>query len=117
MEPSRLLPLLAMMDDPHRASASERTTWQSDAERSSEHKPSHWWRTLGIIALGGIVAVAVMGAGVLYWRESRNHESTDDAFIDGYMTQIAPRVAGPVVALEFSDNQHVNQGQTLVRLD
>jgi membrane fusion protein, multidrug efflux system len=116
MEPSRLLPLLAMMDDPYRAATSERTTWQSEAERHSEHEPSRWRRTLGI-GLGAIAAVAAIGAGVVYFLQSRHYESTDDAFVDGYMTQIAPRIAGPVVALEFSDNQHVTQGQTLVLID
>src|SRR5690242_21886531 len=116
MEPSRLPPLLAMIDDPYRAATSERTTWQSEAERHSEHEPSRWRRTLGI-GLGAIAAVAAIGAGVVYFLQSRHYESTDDAFVDGYMTQIAPRIAGPVVALEFSDNQHVSQGQTLVLID
>jgi membrane fusion protein (multidrug efflux system) len=116
MEPSRLLPLLADMDDAHHVLTSERSTWQSDAERHSEHGPSHWRRTLGI-ALATIIALAVISAGVAYWLQSRNYESTDDAFVDGYMTQISPRVAGPVVALKFSDNQHVTQGQTLVLID
>ena len=116
MEPSRLAPLLAIMDDPYRFSASERATWQSDAERQSERRRGHWRHALGI-SLAVVVALAVVAAGAVYWLQSRNYESTDDAFIDGYMTQIAPRVAGPVVTLEFSDNQHVTQGETLVLID
>jgi membrane fusion protein, multidrug efflux system len=103
------------MDDPQHI-ASEGTTRQSDAERPSEYEPSRWRRALGI-AIGAIVGLTAIGAGVVYWLQSRNYESTNDAFVDGYMMQMAPRVAGPVVALEFSDNQHVTRGQTLVLID
>ncbi|HEX4174065.1 MAG TPA: HlyD family secretion protein [Acetobacteraceae bacterium] len=116
VEPSRLLPLLATMDNPDVASRGERTTSKSDAERQSEPEPPHRRRPL-IYALAGIVALAVIGAGVAYWLQSRNYETTDDAFVDGYVTQIAPQVAGTVTALKFSDNEHVAQGQTLVLID
>jgi hypothetical protein len=49
--------------------------------------PGHWRRVLGI-ALGTVVVLAAIGGGAMYWLGSRNHESTDDAFVDGYTTQI-----------------------------
>jgi membrane fusion protein (multidrug efflux system) len=104
------------MDDPTAVSNRERTTWQSEAERQSEHGPRRWRRPLAF-ALGGIIALAVIGAGVAYWLQSRNYETTDDAFIDGYVTQVAPRVAGTVTALQFTDNEHVAKGQRLVLID
>jgi membrane fusion protein (multidrug efflux system) len=116
VEPSRLPPLLASMDDPNAVSNRERTTWQSEAERQSERGPRHWRRSLALV-LGAIVALAVIGAGVVYWLQSRNYETTDDAFIDGYVTQVAPRVAGTITALQFTDNEHVAKGQTLVQID
>jgi membrane fusion protein (multidrug efflux system) len=116
MEPSRLLPLLASWTTPLAFSQASAALGKVMPNGTSENRPPHWRRTLGI-ALGMIVALALTGAGVVYWLQSRNYESTDDAFVDDYMTQVAPRVAGPVVALEFSDNQHVYQGQTLVRID
>ncbi|MBV9331612.1 MAG: HlyD family secretion protein, partial [Alphaproteobacteria bacterium] len=42
---------------------------------------------------------------------------TDDAYVSGDVTAIAPHVAGFVSAVEVSDNQHVLKGQLLVRLD
>jgi len=59
----------------------------------------------------------LIGAGIAYWLHARHFESTDDAFIDGYVTQMASRVSGQVTDLKFADNQHVTAGQTLVGID
>ncbi len=104
------------MDDIYPVSARDRATWQSDAERQADRRPPRWRRTFGI-ALAAIVVVALLGAGTLYWLHARHFESTDDAFVDGYVTQMAPQVAGRVIALKFADNEHVNSGQTLVLID
>jgi membrane fusion protein (multidrug efflux system) len=116
VETSRVLPLLATMDNADVASHGERTTWHGDAEQHADHRPAGRRRPL-LFALGGIVAMGVIAAGVTYWLQSRNYVSTDDAFIDGYVTQIAPQVAGTVTALKFADNEHVVSGQTLLLID
>ncbi|MGD0104974.1 MAG: HlyD family secretion protein [Rhodopila sp.] len=79
-------------------------------------KPRSLKRILGF-TLGAIVLVAVLVAGTLYWLDARHFESTDDASVDAYMTQMAPRVAGQVTRLLFADNQHVSAGQTLMLID
>lgn len=104
------------MDDPYPVTTRDRATWQSDAERRSERQPTRWRRPLGIGG-GALVVVALIVAGTLYWLNTRHFESTDDAFVDGYVTQVAPQVAGRVVALKFSDNQHVSAGQILMLID
>jgi len=68
--------------------------------------------TVGVIVLGALIA-----GGTLYWLQARHFVSTDDASIDAYTTQMAPRVAGQVTRLLFTDNQHVDAGQTLVLID
>jgi membrane fusion protein (multidrug efflux system) len=64
-----------------------------------------------------VAALAIMGAGTAYWLHARHFATTDDAFVDGYVTQLAPQVAGRVIALLFTDNQHVQVGQKLVLID
>ncbi len=68
-----------------------------------------------------VIAAAVLGGlatvGVSYWQEARHFETTDDAQIDAYTTQVAPRVAGQVTRLLFADNQHVDAGQSLLEID
>ena len=90
-------------------------TWQSHAEHRSGG-PRRWRRPL-IIALIAIGAAIIVGAATVWWLNARHIESTDDAFVDGYVTQMAPQVAGRIAALKFVDNQHVSAGQVLVLID
>ena len=68
--------------------------------------------TIGIATL--IVLVLVI---FYYLRCIAPYEDTDDAFIDGYVTLISPRVAGPVTKLLITDNQEVQAGDVLVEID
>jgi membrane fusion protein, multidrug efflux system len=95
---------------------SSHVTWQSDAEHRSDRPPGRWRRPL-IIALIVVGAVIIVGAGTAWWLNARHFESTDDAFVDGYVTQMAPQVAGRIAKLKFVDNQHVSAGQVLVLID
>jgi membrane fusion protein, multidrug efflux system len=69
------------------------------------------------LAIGAVVLGALIVGGTLYWLDARHYQSTDDAFVDAYSTQMAPRVAGQVTKLLFADNQHVRTGDTLVLID
>ena len=46
-----------------------------------------------------------------------NTVSTDDAFVNGHYTFVAPRVAGQVNKVLVDDNQRVKKGDLLVQLD
>jgi membrane fusion protein (multidrug efflux system) len=68
--------------------------------------------------IGGVVLlVIVILVTIYYFRFIAPFESTDDAFIDGYVPLISPRVSGPVVQLLITDNQEVKAGQLLVQID
>lgn len=68
------------------------------------------------LILIALIVVAAVVFGVYYLR-NHGYESTDNAFIDGDIMQISPRVAGQVVAVHVQENQHVNKGDVLVELD
>ena len=40
-----------------------------------------------------VVVLALIVGGILYWLHARQYESTDDAFIDTHIVQIAPQIA------------------------
>src|ERR1700692_1209774 len=63
-----------------------------------------------LFALGGIV-------GFIYIVNSAAYQSTDDAFIDGHIIPISPKVAGRVQTVYVVDNQTVNKGDLVVELD
>jgi membrane fusion protein (multidrug efflux system) len=70
-------------------------------------------RIFGVIAALVIVVLVIF----YYILFVAPYEDTDDAFIDGYVTLIAPRVSGPVTRLLITDNQEVKAGDELVEID
>jgi membrane fusion protein, multidrug efflux system len=88
---------------------------QNDGEQSKPPMPRR--KKLLYWAIGLLVLAALVTAGVLYWLNARHYETTDDAFIDGYISQIASQVAGRVTRIAFEDNQQVKAGQPLIELD
>jgi membrane fusion protein (multidrug efflux system) len=64
-------------------------------------------------------AVVVVGAIVafFFWFARRNDARTDDAYTDGNVITMAPKVSGYVVALNINDNVRVRQGELLLRID
>jgi len=68
-----------------------------------------------ILALVALSIVAL--AGVAYWLYARGFETTDDAQIDGNLSNVSARTAGTVNLVHVVENQHVNQGDLLAELD
>ena len=71
---------------------------------------------LQMVALGA-AALVVLAAASYWFLEIRGRETTDDAFVEGHMVFLSPRVAGQVLEVLVDENQHVRAGQVLVRLD
>jgi membrane fusion protein (multidrug efflux system) len=67
------------------------------------------------------VLVVGLGAGAYYlvpWViTALNTASTDDAYVNGHVTFVAPRVSGQVVTVLVDDNYRVKRGDLLVQLD
>jgi membrane fusion protein (multidrug efflux system) len=68
------------------------------------------------LAAAGLVLVALV-AGIFFYLHAISHESTDDAFIDGSILSISPRVSGHVARVFVADNQKVAAGDLLVEID
>ena len=66
-----------------------------------------------------VVALILIGVAIAVWYylQSQYYESTDNAFVDGDIIQLSPRVAGQVLKVNVADNQHVNKGDVLAELD
>ena len=64
-----------------------------------------------------VAVIAAAAAGVLWWLGVRDYETTDDAFIDSRPSAIGAQVAGAIVDVPVTDNQVVNAGATLARID
>src|SRR5205814_5868004 len=69
--------------------------------------------------MGSLMLLLIVGVvgGVLFWRHSRSHESTNDAYVDVASEHVSPRVRGQVLRVVVNDNEDVQAGQVLVELD
>ena len=75
------------------------------------------WRRILLSAGSAIALLAVVAIGVRWYTVGRFIESTDDAFVGGDITVLAPKVAGFIATVAVTDNQNVRAGELLVRLD
>ncbi|MDA8088727.1 MAG: HlyD family secretion protein [Nitrospiraceae bacterium] len=66
-----------------------------------------------LIIFGIIAAVSIF----MYVEYKKTHISTDDAFIDGNVHTIAPKIYGTVKAVYVADNQFAAKGTLLALLD
>jgi membrane fusion protein (multidrug efflux system) len=69
------------------------------------------------IWVAAIAAVLLVGFGVPWIQHSLNTVSTDDAYVNSYVTFVAPRVSGQVSRVLVDDNNRVKKGDVLVELD
>jgi membrane fusion protein, multidrug efflux system len=74
-------------------------------------------RKLKILLLSAGVLIVLVAVTFYYLRFIAPYESTDDAFIDGYLTLISSRVPGQISQLLVTDNQKVKAGDVLVEID
>jgi membrane fusion protein (multidrug efflux system) len=70
-----------------------------------------------IVIAAVVAAVVVIALLIPVIHSAFIHESTDDAFIDGHIIGIAPKVAGEVLAVHVQDNQLVKEGDPILEID
>jgi len=61
--------------------------------------------------------VVALAAGVYYFWFVLPYESTDNAFIEGYVIPMASQVPGRVAELLVTDNQAVQKGEVILKID
>lgn len=77
-------------------------------------KPSRGRKIAGLLLC--LAAVAV-GAGGWAWSRAGDAASTDNAYVRGDVTSLAPKISGYVTGVDVRDNQTVRAGDVLFRID
>jgi membrane fusion protein (multidrug efflux system) len=71
--------------------------------------------------LAGVLGVAVLAVLIVFGiprvEEMLSTVSTDDAYVNGHVTFVAPRVGGQISRVLVDDNNRVHKGDLLVALD
>ncbi|WP_128929172.1 HlyD family secretion protein [Bradyrhizobium guangxiense] len=95
--------------DPTRSADGQSPRPSSAGERLREH-----WL---LATAGAVVLIAALVGGLLYWLQVRHYEATDDAFVAARSFSVASKVGGYVTDIPVTDNQHVNSGDLLAKID
>ncbi|MGO8917928.1 MAG: HlyD family secretion protein [Stellaceae bacterium] len=74
-------------------------------------------KSLALLGAALIVGLGAAWYGYGWWTVGRFIESTDDAYVGGDVTVIAPKVGGFIAEVAVTDNQPVHAGDLLVKLD
>ena len=61
-----------------------------------------------------LVIILLVLLGFLYFS---TFETTDDAFVEGHIIRVSPKVTGIIEKLYIDDNEHVKKGQLLLTID
>ena len=69
------------------------------------------------LIVGGIVVIGLIVGGVIWWQGKQRWEATDNAFVQADTVLVSPRISGSVIEVLVKDNQRVEAGQVLARLD
>lgn len=71
----------------------------------------------GLLGVAVVLGAAAIAFGARWWTVGRFIESTDDAYVGGNVTEIAPHVSGFIGEIAVTDNQYVRAGQLLIRIE
>ena len=107
-----------------RAPARREQPFEADEDREPQESSGRdevrksWLRRHSIaIAMGLLCLLLALPAGYLYWDYTSHFETTDDAYIASRQFAIAPEVSGYITAVPVTDNEHVNAGAVIARID
>ncbi|MBW4506180.1 MAG: HlyD family secretion protein [Scytonematopsis contorta HA4267-MV1] len=70
-----------------------------------------------ILAALGVGATVAGSFGYHWWKYASSHQETDNATVAGHIHQISSKIPGTIAEVLVNDNQQVQAGQPLVKLD
>jgi membrane fusion protein (multidrug efflux system) len=65
----------------------------------------------------GVAGLAILIGGGVWWHGKQSYETTDNAFVQADTVQVSPQVSGYVTDVLVADNQRVEAGQVIARID
>ncbi|WP_433852043.1 HlyD family secretion protein [Stenotrophomonas nitritireducens] len=102
--------------------ADEPITDASDGQAAASPAPVSKYNTPSRTSVVVMVVIALVGLTLILrawqlWPFNSSHVHTDDAYVRGQVTVLAPQVSGYVTEVLVKDFDHVKQGQPLLRID
>ena len=90
----------------------------SEEVNETTRRPSFLRRHPLAVLLTAIVIIALAAAAYFAWLiYFHPYETTDDAFVDARTFSVAAKISGYVADVPVTDNQHVNAGDVILKID
>lgn len=89
-------------------------------EQKVHSPPGHWAmrrRTLVGVVVAALVLAGLAVFGIPWLILTFSTVSTDDAFVNGHVTFVAPRIGGQLLRVLVDDNARVRKGDLLAQID
>jgi membrane fusion protein (multidrug efflux system) len=91
---------------------------ETHESRADELSHKGWLRRHPVVfGVASACLPLIAAAGYLDWDNSSHFEAKDDAYIASRQFAIAPEVSGYITAVPVIDNEHVNAGDVIARID
>lgn len=87
-----------------------------DPEADEAERRAMWRRRL-LFGFFVVLLVAASAAGVHMFDQYQRYVSTDDAYVDAQLAEVAPQIDGTIATVSVHDTQNVKRGDLLLRLD
>lgn len=98
--------------DPQPAGGGDQTASSAESGQKKKGKAGKVIRAILLVAIA-----AGVYEGYSWWTHGRFVETTDDAYVAADITTVLSKVSGYVASIEVADNQHVDAGQVIARID
>ena len=86
---------------------------ESDATAVEPPRKRRWGR----LALMLAVPLVLLIGGYIYWSGLQGKVSTDNAYLEQDKVGVSAEIVGRIVQVNVKENQHVNAGDLLFRID
>ncbi len=83
----------------------------------SGHSTPSKVRSLLILVIGLAIPILAVVLSLAAWNFNERHPRTDDGVARANLIGVAPRVSGPIIKVNVSDNQSVKSGDLLFEID
>ena len=106
-------PVEDRVQEPGQGRSQERGQGRGQEPQETEaSRPPRRRRGILVVAIAAAVLIAL---GI--WWHSTYYEDTDDAQVNGHLTQVSSRIAGHITRVYVDENQEVHRGDPIVDLD
>ena len=99
----------------HDASSAQTPAEPRPAAQAARKPPRKRKLLFGVLGVAILAVLLVFGTPTV--EQMLNTVSTDDAYVNGHVTFVAPRVAGQISRVLVDDNNRVRKGDLLAELD